>query len=333
MAELKQAALSFRQHKLLLTKSYRKLHRYIVEQCIESLQGHRTHMIGLFRDIVIDCHRDELMTPLMSYFKNEEAEYMHYLQVLDSAVVNLGRSIPPVWKPFQGSITPNPITSLPEPIPVFEPEVTNLPQKEQSNCMDDRHISSPEVIPVPPSCSEHISESESEIAKLSQKEQSKCMDDHEHIPSHEVVPVPPVSLTCSEHILESEVTNLLQKEQSMCMDHEHIPSSEEILDSSVSPSPPEICSEPHISNYHHQQPVNVFQCSMELQDDHIVMSLHDIPIGDSETLLKQVLPCPISAQSLATVQIMCLKYSANDPPNIDTVNDSGMLVGQNFPGG
>ena len=87
MAELKQAALSFRQHKLLLTKSYRKLHRYIVEQCIESLQGHRMHMIGLFRDIVIDCHRDELMTPLMSYFKNEEAEYMHYLQVLDSAVV------------------------------------------------------------------------------------------------------------------------------------------------------------------------------------------------------------------------------------------------------
>ena len=210
MAELKQAALSFRQHKLLLTKSYRKLHRYIVEQCIESLQGHRMHMIGLFRDIVIDCHRDELMTPLMSYFKNEEAEYMHYLQVLDSAVVNLGRSIPPVWKPFQGSITPNPITSLPEPIPVFEPEVTNSPQKEQSNCMDDRHISSPEVIPVPPSCSEHISESE--IAKLSQKEQSKCMDDHEHIPSHEVVPVPPDSLTCSEHILESEVTNLLQKE-------------------------------------------------------------------------------------------------------------------------
>ena len=72
---------------------------------------------------------------------------------------------------------------------------------------------------------------------------------------------------------------------------------------------------------------------MELQADHIVMPLHDIPIGDSETLLKQVLPCPISAQSLATVQIMCLKYIVNDPPNIDTVNDSGMLVSQNLPGG
>ena len=33
---------------------------------------------------------------------------------------------------------------------------------------------------------------------------------------------------------------------------------------------------------------------MELQADHIVMPLHDIPIGDSETLLKQVPPCPIS---------------------------------------
>ena len=119
----------------------------------------------------------------------------------------------------------------------------------------------------------------------------------------------------------------------MCMGHEHIPSSEEILDSSVSPSPPDTCSEPHISNYHHQQTVNVSQCSMELQDDHTVMSLHDIPIGDSETVLKQVSPCPISAQSLATVQIMCLKYIANDPPNIDSVNDSGMLVSQNLPGG
>ena len=156
MAELVEAAKLFRQHKLLLSKSYRKLHRYIVEQSIESLEGHRMHMIGLFKDIVIDCHRDELMTPLMNYFKNEEAEYMHYLQVLDSAVVNLGRSIPPVWKPLQGSITPNPISSLPEPIPVCQPEVTNVPQKEQSHCMDDDHISSLEVIPVSSSCPEHI---------------------------------------------------------------------------------------------------------------------------------------------------------------------------------
>ena len=269
MAELKQAALSFRQHKLLLTKSYRKLHRYIVEQCIESLESHRTYMIGLFKDIVIDCHRDKLMTSLLNYFRDEEPEYLHYLQVLDSAVVNLSRSIPPVWEPFQCSIRPNPM--FPEHIPVTESEITNLPQREQSNCIGEGHISTPEVIPVSPSCPKYIPASESEITKLSQKEHSKCMDDdHEQIPLPEVIPVPPVSPTCSEHIPESEVKNFPQKKQSTCVDHEHITSSEVILDSSVSPSPPEICSEPHISNYHHQQRVNVSQCSMELQDDHIV---------------------------------------------------------------
>ena len=303
MAELKQATLSFRQHKLLLTKSYRKLHRYIVEQCIESLQGHRTHMIGLFRDVVIDCHRDELMTPLMNYFKNEEAEYMHYLQVLDSAVVNLGRSIPPVWEPFQGSITPNPILSLPEPIPVSEPEVTNVPQKEQSNCMDDDHISSLEVIPVSSSCPEHI----------------------------------PAS--------ESDVTNLPQKEQSMCMDHEHIPSSEVILDPSVSPSCPEICSDPHrytSQNYHDQQTIHLHQCAIQLCIDNLSadqMSKHvhddeyDNHSSDYETLIKQLQPWSISVQPLNTVGIMCLSYSANSPPNTDDVNDSEMLTCQNLPGG
>ena len=49
------------------------------------------------------------MTPLLNYFKSEEAEYMHSLQGLDSVVVNLGLSIPPVWEPFQGSIRPNPM--------------------------------------------------------------------------------------------------------------------------------------------------------------------------------------------------------------------------------
>ena len=71
-------------------------------------------MIGLFKefdelfdsviDILVELQRDELMTPLLDYFKDEEAEYMHYLQVLDNAVANLGRSVPPVWEPFQGSV-------------------------------------------------------------------------------------------------------------------------------------------------------------------------------------------------------------------------------------
>ena len=343
MAELKQAALSFRQHKLLLTKSYRKLHRYIVEQCIESLESHRTYMIGLFKDIVIDCHRDKLMTSLLNYFRDEEPEYLHYLQVLDSAVVNLSRSIPPVWEPFQCSIRPNPM--FPEHIPVTESEITNLPQREQSNCIDEGHISTPEVIPVSLLCPEHNPDSESEITKLSQKEQSKCMDDHEHIPSHEVVPVPPVSPTCSEHILESEVTNLLQEEQSMCIDHEHIPSSEVILDSSVSPSCPDICSDPHrytSQNYHDQQTIHLHQCAIQLCIDNLSadqMSKHvhndeyDNHSSDYETLFKQLQPWSVGAQSLISDQLMCLNYSARDPSNIDSVNDSGMLVSQNLPGG
>ena len=168
--------------------------------------------------------------------------------------------------------------------------------------------------------SEHIPTSDSEVSNLSQKEQLKCMASmcDEHISSPGVVSESPVSPSPPSHDCMT----------SMC--EEHIPSPGVIP---VSPSHPEICSEPHISNYHHQQAVNVSQCSIELQADHIVMLLHDISIGDSETLLKQVLPCPISAQSLATVQIMCLKYIVNDPPNIDTVNDSGMLVSQNLPGG
>ena len=204
MAELVEVAKSFKQHKLLLTKSYRKLHRYIVEHCIESLEGHCTHMIGLFRDIVIDCHRDELMTALLNYFKDKEAEYMHYLQVLDSAVVNLGRSIPPVWEPFQGSITTNPIASLPEHIPVFESKVINLPQKEQSNYMDDVHVLALEVIPVSPSCPEHIPVSESDRHHLPQKEQSTCMVDV-HILSSEVILDSSVSPSHPETCSESHI--------------------------------------------------------------------------------------------------------------------------------
>ena len=169
------------------------------------------------------------------------------------------------------------------------------------------------------------------------------MDDHEHIPSHEVVPVPPVLPTCSEHILETEVTNFLQKEQSMCMDHEHIRSSEVILDSSVSTSCPELCSDPHrytSQNYHNQQTIHLHQCAIQLCIDNLSaiqtskpVHEHDNHTGGYETLLKQLQPCLISAQSLDTVQIMCINYSANNPPNIKAVNTSGMLVSQNIPGG
>ena len=69
--------------------SYCKLCRYIAELSIEPFESHRTHMIGLFKkfdkffdsviDILVALQRDELMTPLLDYFKDEEAEYMHYI--------------------------------------------------------------------------------------------------------------------------------------------------------------------------------------------------------------------------------------------------------------
>ena len=160
MAELKEAKL-FKQHKRLLMNSYRKLCRYIAELSIEPFESYRTHMIGLFKefdelfdsviDILVELQRDELMTPLLDYFKDEEAEYMHYIRVLDSAVVNLGRSVPPVWESFQGSIKPDPIASLSEQFTVSESKITYVLQKEQS-CMDSVHIqnctSSPEVVQI-----------------------------------------------------------------------------------------------------------------------------------------------------------------------------------------
>ena len=105
-------------------------------------------------DILVELQRDELMTPLLDYFKDEEADYMHYLRVLDSAVVNLGRSVQPVWEPFQVSIKPNPIASLPEQFTVSESKVTYVLQKEQS-CMDSVHISSSEVVPDSPASPSH----------------------------------------------------------------------------------------------------------------------------------------------------------------------------------
>ena len=57
------------------------------------------------------------------------------------------RSVPPVWEPFQGSVRPNPIASLPEQFPISKSKITNVLQKEQSCCIDSVHISSPEVVP------------------------------------------------------------------------------------------------------------------------------------------------------------------------------------------
>ena len=136
------------------------------------------------------------------------------------------------------------------------------------------------------------------------------------VTSNPVAPLP-------EHIPESEVTNLSQKDQSkslagMCDDH--IPSSEVIPDSPVLLSPPEICSESHRYNYHHQQTISISPivtelCIDNLPADRIVTPVHeqDIHSSDYKTLCKGKQPCLISAQSLNT--------------------NSGMLVCQNSPGG
>ena len=131
----------------------------------------------------------------------------------------------------------------------------------------------------------------------------------------------------------------------MCMDQEHIPSSEVILDSSVSTSCPELCSDPHrytSQNYHDQQTIHLHQRAIQLCIDnlsadqmskHVHYDEHDNHSSDYETLFKQPQPCSVGAQSLISDQLMCLNYSARDPSNIDSVNDSGMLVSQNLPGG
>ena len=121
---------------------------------------------------------------------------------------------------------------------------------------------------------------------------------------------------------------------------EYISYAEVISESPVSPSPLDICTASHRSNYHHQQTINnslvvTEMCIDNFSADQTSKSVHehDNHTGDYETLFKQVPPCSINAQSLNTVHVMCLKYNANDPPNINSVNTSGMLVSQNLPGG
>ena len=183
--------------------------------------------------------------------------------------------------------------------------------------------------------SEHIPGSESEVPSLSQKEQLKCMSSmcDELISSPGVVSESPVSPSPPSHDCMT----------SMC--EEHIPSLEVIPDPPVPPSCSEICSDPHRSasqNYHDQQTIHLHQCAIQLCIDNLSadqMSKHvhddeyDNHSSDYETLFKQLQPWSISVQPLITVDIMCLSYSANNPPNIDDVNVSEMLACQNLPGG
>ena len=228
-------------------------------------------------------------------------------------------------------------------LPACQPELSHLQQKKPSESVNDEHIPLPDIHPessVALPCSEIQTCSEPTDPYTS----NDCVKSHfissevieQKLDKYSVIHSSITPLSGHIPVSESEVTNLFQKEQPKCMASmcdEHISSPGVVSESPVSPSPLEICTEPHISNSHHQQTVNVPQCSMELQADHIVMPLHDIPICGYETLFTQMQPCSIRAHPLNTVQIMCLTYSANNPPNINTVNGSGMLVGQNLPVG
>ena len=116
------------------------------------------------------------------------------------------------------------------------------------------------------------------------------------------------------------------------MDNVHTSSPEVVPDSPASPSHPEICSEPHGCKYFHQQTINLHQRAAQLCIDNLPADeianpghVHDIYSADYEA-------CSSSAQSLKTVQILYLNY-ISIPPDINAMNNAGMLGYQNFPGG
>ena len=143
---------------------------------------------------------------------------------------------------------------------------------------------------------------------------------------------------CTTLACELELDNLPQNEHSEGAYDQHT-LSEVLSNAPVLHPCSEICSKPQIFSYHHQQTLNVPLHAIELCIDSlralpIVKPLYSIHSGDSEskTLLKQVQPCSISAESLNIAQIMCLN-NISKPPNINFMNNAGMLGCQNFPGG
>ena len=151
---------------------------------------------------------------------------------------------------------------------------------------------------------------------------------------------PAVHPECVTLACELELTNLSQNEHSEDVyDHQHI-LSEIQSNPPVSHPYSDVCSvKPQKSSYHHQQTLNVPLHAIELCIDSlralpIVKPLYNIHNGDFEnkTLLKQVQPCSISVESLNIAQIMCLN-NISKSPNINSMNNAGMLGYQNYPGG
>ena len=303
--------------KYVLTIAYKATKRIAQELNRDAVLAHRQLLMSAFKlfeeasnEYLSVLEREEDVQCAEDYYDTEEKVYIGNLKILNSAMDELSRYtyIIDSSSTCVSAVSPLLNVSTAVMLPACEPELSHVPQNEASESVTD-----------------------------------------EHIPLPDIHPNSSVALPCPEHIsaFESKITNLPQKELPYCMDdnHAHIPSPEVIPDPSVSPSFPEICSDPHrytSQNYHNQQTINLHQCAIQLCIDNLSADRmskqvhyeeHDNHSSNYETLFKQLQPCSISDQSLDTVQIMCLKYNANDPPNIDTVNNSGMLICQNFPGG
>ena len=364
--------------KAILTNSYQKTDPIIKKRSLTAIVDHRKHLMKIFQ--LFEDAADDYAEVLTSdtdietadkYYDDEQKLYVEQLIKLNSAMDLLSLCQQPAREDLS-SITAmsevlntdilefqpldvNHIAVHPEcTILACEPELSHLQQNEPSESAHDEHISLPDIHP-----DSSVKLPCSEIHTCSELTDPATSSDHgtSHFISSKVIKqkldnkysVNHSSITpLSGHIpvSESEVTNLSQKEQLKCMASmcdEHISSPGVVSESPISPSHPEICSDPlrdTSQNYHDQQTINLHQCAIQLCIDNLSVIQtskpvheHDNHTGDYETLLKQLQPCLISAQSLDTVQIMCLNYSARDPSNIDSVNDSGMLVSQNLPGG
>ena len=347
MEQLKTARAN---RKNILAIAYKATKRTAQELSRDAVLAHRQLLMTAFKlfekasnEYLEILEREEDVQCAENYYDIEEKVYIKNLKMLNSAMEELS------CYPYVNGSSSNCVSAMPNMstaviLPACETELSHLQQNEPSESVNDEHIPLPDIhtessVALPCSeiqtCSEPTNPYTSNDCVKSHFISSEVIEqklDNKYSVNHSSI----TPLSGHIPVSESEVTNLSQKEQSKCMasmSDEHISSPVVVSESPVSPSPLDICTASHRSNYHNQQTVNVPQCSMELQADHIVMPLHDIPICDYETLFTQMQPCSIRAHPLNTVQIMCLTYSANNPPNINTVNDSGMLVGQNLPGG
>ena len=350
--------------KNVLTIAYKATYRTALEHNRDAVLAHRQLLMTAFKlfekasnEYLEVLERAEDVQCAEDYYDIEEKLYIENLKMLNSAMEELSS-----YSVISGSnsncvsdmsLLLNMSTAV--MLPACEPELSHLPQKKPLESVNEQHIPSSDIHPkssVTLPCSEtqtcseptySATTSDSVVSPfISSKVIEQKLDNKYSVTHNPMAPLP-------EYIpaSEPEITSLPQKEQSNCMDdnHEYIPSPEVIPDPPVPPSCSEICSDPHRSasqNYHEQHTINLHQRAIQLCIDnlsadqmskHVHYDEHDKNSSDYETLFKQPQPCSVGAQSLISDQLMCLNYSARDPSNIDSVNDSGMLVSQNLPGG